>query len=382
MDESIVDTDQSPAAPASASLRDLLQLVLLPGLGPRTLARLLERFGTATKVLSADGEALACVPNVGRKLVHTIRTAGDHVCADEVLRWCDDQDVRLVRDTDADYPMGLKDLDDAPPLLFLRGDWVDQDQLSVAIVGTRHATTYGLKQAERLAFGLAKAGITVVSGLARGIDTAAHRGCLDGGGRTMAVLGGGLGEVYPAENKPLADRCSQSGAVISEQPPYAKPRSGHFPQRNRLIAAMSLATLVIEAPDRSGSLITARQAYELNRDVLALPGPVTSRTSRGCNQLIRDGAVLVQTVDDVLEAIGPMSTPVTTDEQTTIRSGAELQLNDIERSVLQAIAPESTSIDTVIAQSGLPAHRVISTISVLEMRRLIRRLSSQYVARI
>ena len=238
------------------------------------------------------------------------------------------------------------------------------------------------RQADRLAYALAKAGVTVISGLARGIDAAAHEGALSAGGRTIAVLGGGLGQIYPAEHAGLADAIADNGAVISEYAPLAKPRGGMFPQRNRIIAALALATLVIEAPDRSGALITARQAGELGRDVLALPGPVTSRASRGSNQLIREGATLVQTVDDILESLGPMARSDNTDDGHRVRNPAELKLNDLERTVLESIEPSSTLIDQVIASSGLPAHQVMATISVLEMRRLIRRQSGQYVSRI
>ena len=169
---------------------------------------------------------------------------------------------------------------------------------------------------------------------------------------------------------------------MSEHAPWVKPHAGSFPQRNRLVAGLSLAVLVIEAPDRSGALITARLAAEQGREVLVLPGPVTSRASRGSNQLIRDGARLVQTVDDCLEELGPIRQPIRMSEETEVRNGAELMLNEIERAVLDAIEPMSTPIDTVIEKSGLPAHRVLAVISVLEMRRLVRRLSGQYVSRI
>jgi DNA processing protein len=180
----------------------------------------------------------------------------------------------------------------------------------------------------------------------------------------------------------LAKAIAADGAVMSEYGPDAKPRGGMFPQRNRLIAGMSLATLVIEAPDRSGALITARMAGEQGREVLALPGNVTNRASRGCNQLIRDGATLVQTVDDVLESLGPLRETVTTSDGHEVRNASELALNEIERTVLEAIGAESTPIDQVIAKSELATHRVIATISVLEMKRLVRRLSGQYVSRI
>ena len=366
----------------SSELIDSLRLSMLPGIGPRTLASLLEQFGSPRHVLAASGPELACVPGVGPKLIHAIRTATHHVDVDAIIQWCRENDTQILCSQTDEYPRCLADLCDAPPILFARGELTAEDELAVAIVGTRHATTYGLKQAERFGYALARAGVTVVSGLARGIDAAGHEGALNGSGRTLDVLGGGLNQIYPSEHKGLAKAIAADGAVISEYAPDAKPRGGMFPQRNRLIAGLSLATLVIEAPDRSGALITARLAGEQNREVMALPGPVTSRASRGCNQLIRDGATLVQTVDDVLEALGPMKQSVAMDDGREVRNASELSLNDIERVVLDAIEETSTPIDQVIAKSELPAHRVIATISVLEMRRLVRRLSGQYVSRI
>ncbi len=366
----------------SADTLATLKLAMLPGLGPRTLTSLLERFGDSQSVLSASDQELAGVAGVGAKLVHAIRTASHHVDVSSMVRWCAANGTEIVcRDTEF-YPAALDDLVDAPPVLFVRGQVQPEDELAVAIVGTRHPTTYGLKQAERFGYSLAKAGVTVVSGLARGIDAAAHRGALDAGGRTIAVLGSGMGQIYPSEHAGLADAVAKSGAVISEFGPHAKPRSGMFPQRNRLIAAMGLATLVVEAPDRSGALITARLAGEQNRDVFALPGPVTSRASRGCNRLIRDGATLAQSVDDILEALGPMRQPVITENGHEVHCPSELKLNELERCVLDAIDQTSTPIDQVIEKSDLTAHCVIATISVLEMRRLIRRQGGQYVTRV
>ena len=359
-----------------------ITLAMLPKIGPRTLVTLIEHFGSARAVLSATGPELAQVTGVGPKLIHTIRTAHHHVDLEGLTQWCRENDSQMVVRGTSQYPHRLEDLPDAPPMLFVRGEITTDDQLAVAIVGTRHATHYGLKQAERFGYALAKAGVTVVSGLARGIDAAAHNGALNGGGRTLAILGSGLGQIYPSEHQGLAKAVAADGAVISEYAPDAKPRGGMFPQRNRLIAGLSLATLVVEAPDRSGALITARMASEQGRDVLALPGNVTNRASRGCNQLIRDGATLVQTVDDVLESLGPMRETVTTSTGHEVRNPSELILNDVERSVLEAIDAESTPIDQVIAKSGQAAHRVIATISVLEMKRLVRRLSGQYVLRI
>lgn len=359
-----------------------LQLTMLPGIGPRILTALLERFQTPEATLAASETELKTVAGVGSTLANKIRHAADHVAAQKILDWCTENGTTILRKDRGPYPNPLRDLDDAPPILFCQGEWKPLDALAVGIVGTRHATLYGRTQAERIAYGLARAGVTIVSGLARGIDAAAHRGALDAGGRTIAVLGGGLGKLYPPENQPLATTIASNGAVVSEYRPDASPRGGMFPQRNRLISGLSMATVVVEAPDRSGALITARLSGEQGREVLALPGPVNSRTSQGCHQLIRDGATLIRGPEDILEALGPVSAAIPMESGQMIRSGAELLLNEQERTVLQAIQPQSTSIDVITSASGLPVQRVLATISVLESRQLVRRLSGQYVARI
>lgn len=361
---------------------DLIRLAMLPGLGPRTLAALLEHFGSAERVLSAPREQLALVPRVGPKLIASIRHADAHVDVDGIVDWCGEHGVRIITMTDEDYPASFESLPDAPPVMFVRGQLSASDSLAIGIVGTRHATQYGLREAARFARDLARAGVTVVSGMARGIDAAAHRGAIEAGGRTIAVLGGGLAHIYPPEHKGLSGEIAAAGAVISEYAPDAPPRGPMFPQRNRLISGLSLGVLVIEAAARSGSLITARHAAEQGREVFALPGPVTSRVSLGCHALIRDGAHLVTSVDHILEELGPAASSIPTGDGHQLRQPGELLLNDQERTVLEVIATEATSIDVITRQSGLPIHRVLSTISVLETRRLIRRLSGQFVSRI
>jgi DNA processing protein len=251
----------------------------------------------------------------------------------------------------------------------------------VAIVGTRHATRYGLQQAERLAGSLARTGFTVVSGLARGIDAAAHRGAIAAGGRTIAVLASGLLEIYPPEHEELAGSVAENGYLLSESPPRMAPLSGAFPQRNRIISGLSLGTIIVEAPDRSGSLITARHAYEQGREVFAVPGQVDSRMSRGCHALIRDGAKLVESIDDVLAELGPLAENIERDDGTFITRPAELVLNEIEQKVLAAIDTMPTSVDGVAVRCDLPIQRVLSTVSVLEMRRLVKRVSGTQVCR-
>lgn len=366
----------------SEDLACRLRLSMLPGLGPRTLADLLERFLTAAAVLAADAASLQTVRNVGPKLISSIRHAEDHVDVPWIVQWCEQNRAAILASDSPDYPPGLRQLCDAPPILFIQGEIRPSDSLAVAIVGTRHATVYGRTQAARIATGLARAGITVVSGMARGIDAAAQQGALDGRGRTIAVFGCGLGNIYPPEHAELAQAIAANGALLSEYHPLTKPHSGTFPQRNRLISGLSHATLVIEAPERSGALITARIAEEQGREVLALPGAVTSRASQGTNLLIRDGARLVRNIDDVLESLGPLAQSVPTAEGREVRRPAEALLNDRERQVLDAIATEPTAIDSIVPACGLPIPQVLATISVLEMRKLIRRLSNQYVSRV
>jgi DNA processing protein len=232
-----------------------------------------------------------------------------------------------------------------------------------------------------LAGSLARAGLTIVSGLARGIDAAAHRGALAAGGRTLAVLGSGVLNLYPPEHAELADEIVAHGAVISEVPPRSPPIGGAFPQRNRIISGLSLGVLVVEASSNSGALITARHAMEQGREVFAVPGRIDSRQSHGCHRLIRDGAKLVETVDDVLEELGPLVAPATSAEGQAVHHPAELLLNDIEQKILAAIGSEPITIDAVLEDCSLPTPQVLATISVLEMRHLVRRLSGNMIMR-
>jgi DNA processing protein len=363
-------------------LLDMLRLSLISGVGPRTRMMLLERFGSPAAVLAAAPSELRAVKGIGPKMLDKIHNADHEVDVPAVIDFCRQKGIHILTESHSDYPRALREIHDPPGVLFVRGSIKPQDALAVGMVGTRHATQYGLRQAERLAGSLARAGLTIVSGLARGIDAAAHRGALAAGGRTIAVLASGVASIYPPEHAQLADEIAANGALISEAPPHAEPLSGTFPQRNRLISGMSLGVIIIEAADRSGALITARHAMEQGRDVFAVPGNVDSRTSRGCHRLIRDGAKLVESADDVLEELGPLVEAATREDGQEIHHPAELLLNEIEQQVLNAIEGQATPIDQIAAQSGLPMPQVLSTISVLEMRRLIRRLSGTTVIRL
>ncbi|MFH1266412.1 MAG: DNA-processing protein DprA [Planctomycetota bacterium] len=359
-----------------------LQLSLIPGVGPRTRQALLERFGSAADVLQAPPSELQTVPGVGPKLTRKIVEARDEIDAEEEMAVCRAHGVTILTVDDDEYPRLLREIHDPPGVLFVKGNFQPQDALAVAIVGTRHATQYGLRQAERLAGSLARTGLTIVSGLARGIDAAAHRGALAAGGRTLAVLGSGVLNVYPPEHEKLADEVAAQGAVLSEAPTRAAPLSGMFPQRNRIISGLALGTVIVEAGERSGALITARHAMEQGREVFAVPGRVDDRTARGCHRLIRDGAKLVETADDVLEELGPLVEAAPGDDGQSVRHPAELTLNELEQKVLAAVGTESTLVDSIVADTGLAVPQVLSTISVLEMRRLVRRLSGSSVVRV
>ena len=302
--------------------------------------------------------------------------------ASSCLAECQRRHIDVIVEGDQDYPRNLAEIPDPPGALFRLGEFHQLDAVSVAVVGTRHCTSYGKRQAARLSRALAKAGVVIVSGLARGIDATAHQAALDAEGRTVAVLAGGLNDIYPPEHRELSFDIRRRGCLVSECAPSCKLQRGSFPRRNRIISGLSSGVLVVEAPLRSGSLITARHALEQGREVFAVPGPIDSRASQGCHELIRDGAKLVESAEDVLGELGPLAEETVAEDGSVMRHPAELMLNEQELGVLRCIDKTCTNIDTVVRASGLPIHRVLSTISVLEMRQLIRRVSGQTVVRV
>jgi len=368
--------------PPEEDLLDTLRLWLTPGVGGRMFKVLREHFGSPRAVLAASESMLRAVPGVGPKLAHQIAHGDKRPDVMAELELCRRHGIKILSSEHDLYPRALKEIHDPPGMLFLRGELKPSDALAIAIVGTRHATHYGLRQAERLAGGLARAGLTIVSGLARGIDAAAHRGALAAGGRTIAVLAAGVLNVYPPEHVALADEIAANGALVSESPPGGQVLPGMFPQRNRIISGLALCVIVVEAGDRSGALITAHHALEQGRDVFAVPGSVESRNSRGCHKLIREGAKLIESPDDVLEELGPLVEAAARPDGREIHHPAELLLNEVEQQVLGAVRSEATAIDEIVFSTGLSVPQVLSTLSVLEMRRLIRRLSGATVIRL
>ncbi|TWT46535.1 DNA-processing protein DprA [Botrimarina hoheduenensis] len=378
----------------SSALLAEVRLASVRGVGPLLRRRLIEAFGDAERVLRTSPQELTGAPGVGPKLAQAIGAAPDEATARGELRQAATAGIRPLVLGTPEYPPRLAQLGDAPPVLYCRGQVAPTDTRAIAIVGTRRASRYGLRYAGELAAGLARAGVTVVSGLARGIDAAAHRACLEAGGRTLAIMAGGLLKIYPPEHAELAEAVARRGALLAESPPRMPPMSGSFPQRNRIISGVSLGVVVVEAARRSGAMITARHAAEQDRDVFALPGVIDNPQAAGCHQLIQEGAKLITGVDDILaeletlEACGvidprpnaAVGVPVAPDSAPS-RSAALPPLSEVEQRVWEAIGVGPTAIDTLIDSAGLPAHKVLATVSLLELAGRIERLSGVMVAR-
>jgi DNA processing protein len=365
--------------PLAPEARDLLALHLVPGVGPRLAAALLERFGDATGVLRAPRDELTEVPRVGPDLAGRIAAALDADDLRQELEELGRSDVRLIGLGTPDYPAGLAEIPDPPPLLYCRGAVTAADAEAVALVGSRHGTEYGRRAAARLAAGLARAGVCVVSGLARGVDGAAHRAALEASGRTLAVLANGLATVYPPEHKGLAAQVAAAGAVLSESRMRQAPERGLFPARNRIISGLARVVVVVEAGERSGALLTASHAAEQGRTVMAVPGPVDGESSAGCHALIRDGAVLARGVDDVLEELRGASAvasgaPAAAAAPAAAPAEPPPGLDEAQRRVWDALAGGPRTFDELAQQLGAPAPALSTALLMMEMKKAVRRL--------
>jgi DNA processing protein len=350
-----------------------LRLRSVPGVGNLIFRRLVERFGEPQRVFEAASTELLAVDGVTPRLVSAIRRhEKDDRFSEPEMGKAHRMGCRIVTQRDARYPAMLLQIPDPPPYLYVYGATA-AFPACVAVVGSRHATSYGLSTTRRLSGDLAGRGVTVVSGLARGIDTAAHEGALQGGGTTVAVLGSGLANIYPQENQGLSRRiAAQGGAVVSEFPLQAGPDPHHFPQRNRIISGMSLGTVVVEATRRSGSLITARMALEQNREVFAVPGSVNSFKSMGTHSLIKEGAKLVTHVGDILEELPPLAVgPESRVEGSAAPPPhATAALSQEERRVLEALSPYPMHVDELIRQVNLDPGRTAGILLTLELQGL------------
>ena len=372
--------DEQQRARRAAELA-ALRLHLVPGIGPRMRGLLLGRFGSAEAIFQAEHSRLMALPGIGSQLASAVTDTRYAELARIELHRCAEMGVSLLLAGDAGFPRLLSEIPDPPAVLYRRGTGEPADALAVAVVGSRQCSAYGQRMARRLAHGLAAAGMTVVSGLARGIDTRAHEGALEAGGRTIAVCATGLASIYPPENANLADRICDSGAMVTESPLGQKPVRGLFPQRNRIISGLSQGVVIIEASRRSGALHTARHAMEQGRQVFAVPGQIDSLRSEGCHDLIRDGVTLIRSVDDILEDLGPLVEPGEDRTGRTVHAPRELTLTEQERTVLEHVPQEPCPIDQVVRSTGLETSRVLTTLTVLEMKRLVRRMPGGQVVR-
>ena len=363
------------------ALLDRLRLQLVPGIGPRMLQLLLEHVGEAPEILAASRHRLLEVPRVGHGVADGIREAISRDRAREILARCQSEGITLIERGGELYSPLLEEIPDPPDLLYVKGQFELVDQVSVAVVGSRRCTAYGRRMCELLAGGLARAGLTVISGLAQGIDGVAHRAALAAGGRTIAVLATGVNRIYPPEHADLASEITRFGALVTEARLDQGPLPGLFPQRNRIISGLSLAVVVVEAARRSGALHTARHAIEQGREVLAVPGQVDSLASQGCHDLLRDGAKLVTCVDDVLEELGPLMQPLQVGSAPPIHIPRELSLDERERQVLSIVGPDPRHLDELLRSSPLDTPTTLAVLTALELRRLVRRLPGSLVVR-
>lgn len=356
-----------PMETADAPLTDAerahwIALLRVSGLGPVKFGRLLEAFGSATAVWQAASGELRAAGLDARTTEALVTFRAGHGPLPALAR-LGQQGIEAVTLLDAQYPPLLKEIYAPPPVIFLRGTVLPDDQLALAVVGTRGATAYGRLVTERFVAALVEHGVTIVSGLALGIDAVAHRAAVQYGGRTIAVLGSGVDTIYPGTHRGLAESILRNGALLSEYAPGTKPERDNFPARNRLIAGMTRGTLVVEAGDVSGALITARMALEQNREVFAVPGNVTSAASAGTNALIRAGeAKLVARVEDILEELNPGHVA----EQ--LRLVDLLPDNEMEAVLLRALSAEPLHVDDLSRATALPVATVSSTLTMLEMK--------------
>jgi len=344
-------------------------LSLIPGLGSVLIKRLLERFKTPEAIFHASVKELSAVEGLSETVANEIQKGPSEKKVNREFSLLREVGGTIITLNDEIYPQRLKEIYDPPPLLYMRGTLKKEDELAVSIVGSRKTSSYGRWITEKISQDLVRHGITIVSGMARGIDSMAHRGALSGGGRTIAILGCGVDRIYPSENRPLFEEIINQGAVLSEFPMGSPPEGAHFPKRNRIISGLSIGVVVVEASARSGSLITAGYALEQGREVFAVPGNVGAEGSRGTNHLIKEGAKLVESSDDILEEIFPQWGR----EKEKIERAEipEPDLSQEERLLYERLGGDPLHIDTIIRESGLDPGKVSSLLLNLELKGLV-----------
>ena len=360
--------------------RYLLWLSRVTGLGYQKQRLLLSCFGSAKAVHEATGDELLAISGLNLRLVECIRESQNEETIRRYEEELEKKGIRYVSRRGAGYPPGLAQISDPPLILYYIGELPDAGTPAVSVIGARRCTEYGLTAAYGLSKDLGKAGVVVISGMARGIDGMSHKGALDGGGVTVAVLGCGVDICYPIDNKNLRERIIKSGCVVSEYPPGTSPKPGYFPMRNRIISGMSTITVVVEAAERSGTLITVDQALEQGRTVMAVPGPITGGSSRGTNGLLRQGAGIVTSSADIFQELG-MDPNILSKEKDGTASADPEGLSREERAVYACFGDDPIEKDGLIRKLDSQAHVVSYVLTMLEMKGLVRKLPGQRYVR-
>lgn len=377
---------EPPDRDRAGEKRALIGLSLVSGVGPQRLRALLAAFDTPSDVFRASRTALTNVDGVGTQTAEAILTFDDRAVVEQQIKRADELGATLISPWDDRFPDRLREIYDPPGFLWMRGTLPTVERPMVTIVGTRRCTDYGRAQAHHFAAELVRRGFTVVSGLAYGIDAAAHKGALDAGGRTLSVLGSGVGRIYPQKHTGLAERIAENGAVLSEYGLDAEPDSSNFPERNRILSGLSLGTLVVESYSKGGALITARLALEQNREVFAVPGAITKDSSRGTNRLIQRGhAKLVMDVEDLLEELPEVTVtePEAVDAETvTTSSGPDPEeLSGDAKVLYDALSDTPVHVDALCEETGLDSASALSTLLELEFKGLVRQLAGKQFRR-
>jgi DNA processing protein len=380
------------AAPPGGALEPALRLAMVQGVGPGRIAALLARFGSVERVLGASAAEVAAVPGFGRELARRVAEAGSPAGgarARAAMEALERAEAVAVTSADARYPDAFRTLPDPPFVLFAAGDLRLLERPGIGVVGTRSPTDYGRRAAARLSHDLARAGYAIVSGMARGIDAAAHGAALEAGGATVGVLGNGIDRVYPQENRRLFARMRDSALLVTELPPGEEPLPGNFPRRNRLIAALSEGVLVVEMGERSGARHTVDYALEQGKEVFSVPGQIGSAASAGTNQLLKEGARLVTSVEDILEELqgvgragaAPEGRGAAAERLRVPAPAPPPDLRGDEAAVWAALADEPRHVDGVAAASGLASGAVLSALLALELRDLVEALPGKHFRR-
>lgn len=354
-----------------------IALNMVPRIGPVSVRRLLDALGSPVEVLRAPVSKLESIKGIGPEAATSVRDWESRVDLTGEMRLVREFGANVLTLADAGYPSLLREIHDPPTVLYVLGDLLDRDRYAIGVIGTRKPSHYAADCTKKLSYQLAHSGVTVVSGLARGVDTAAHQAALAAKGRTIAVLGSGLMELYPPENKALAEKISTSGAVITEFSMRVKADRQTFPMRNRIISGCSFGVLVVEAGARSGALISANQAGEQGRSIYAVPGRIDNPGAIGSNRLIQQGAKLVTSAADILDDMGLLFA-----EKPELAAARGPELAGNERAVHAAIGDDEAHIDAIIERCGLPSHSVSSTLLALEMKKLVRQLPGSRFVRI